>query len=144
MRIRWLVPSALVVALAACDAGSPPSRRPDARGAAHSADHLAWQGIVACADCAGIDTRLQLDEGAGITARYALVEAFLDRDGAQYFREAGRWERAGAVLVLHADGGGVRRYRIDGDGNLAPADRRGEATEATGLLAPVADASQGL
>ena len=142
LRFRWLLPSVLAAVLAACEPGSAPQRAPAAAGTL--SDHLAWQGIVACADCMGIDTRLQLDEGAGITARYELVEAFLDSEGAQYFREAGRWERTGAVLVLRADGGGVRRYRIDGDGNLAPADFHGDVSGASGLLAPVADAPQGL
>lgn len=105
---------------------------------------LVWQGLVACADCAGIDTRLRLERASDGTARYQLVEAFLDGGGAEYYREEGRWERAGRILTLRAATGGVRRYRLDGEGRLLAADRTGREAGSGGPLSPVAASDQGL
>ncbi len=120
------------------------SRGPDARSAKDTGEALVWQGVIACADCAGIDTRLRLDEGVGARAHYQLVEAFLDGPGAEYFREEGRWERSGAHLILHAQSGAVRRYRIERDGSLIATDHAGRDTGAGGLLAPAAGPRPGL
>lgn len=139
-RFCLLVPVAL---LAAC--GESPRTAASRAGTSPGMDApLAWQGLVACADCAGIDTRLRLERGAGDRARYQLVEAFLDEEGAEYFREEGRWERAGSVLTLRATGGGVRRYRIDRDGSLLAADRAGRDAGTGYALVPVPGPSQGL
>lgn len=108
---------------------------PDASADARSS--LVWQGVVACADCLGIDTRLRLEQGAAPAARYQLVEAFLDEAGAEYFREEGRWQRDGAILTLRAQAGGVRRYRIGGDGALVAIDREGREVGDGRSLAPV-------
>ena len=140
VRLRRLCLSALLGAgLAACgDAPRAPASA-DARGPGGDAQ-LAWQGVVACADCAGIDTRLRL-AGSGNDARYQLVEAFLDESGAEYFREEGQWNRVGNVLVLRASNGGVRRYRIGIDGSLLMADRSGREAA---TLAPVPGPPPGL
>lgn len=133
---RWIcLGAALGAALAGCGDASraPGAPSPDAGGGTH----LVWQGVIACADCAGIDTRLRLDQGA--QPHYQLIEAFLDGPGAEYFREEGRWERTGAQLVLHAQAGGVRRYRIGRDGSLVATDHAGREG-AGGMLAPVTGA----
>jgi hypothetical protein len=88
---------------------------------------LSWQGVLACADCDGIDTRLRLQRGNGVVAQYELVEAYLDGEGAEYFHEGRRWRRDGRILRLQATSGGERLYAIDGTGNLVIVDRRGHA-----------------
>lgn len=129
---------ALAVALAACDGAESPASQdvPDAM--------LVWQGIAACADCAGIDTRLRLDDGPAGRGRYELVEAYLDEGGAEYYHEEGRWSRAGRILTLRATGGGVRRYRLDRDDRLRAVDRAGRDAGSAAPLLPVAGARQGL
>lgn len=123
----------LLLALAACgDAARVPGTDPGDAAAAP----LVWQGLVACADCAGIDTRLRLEPGAGGAGRYQLIEAFLEGGGAEYYREEGRWNRDGGILTLRAATGGVRVYRVDGAGRLLPADHSGRATAAGGPLLP--------
>lgn len=139
---RRSLPCLVAALLCACgDASRAPARAPDAFG---TDEVLVWQGVVACADCAGIDTRLRLQRGRGTAAQYQLVEAFLDDAGAEYFREEGRWEREGAILTLHAQAGGVRRYRIEGDGALVAVDRAGEEAGEGSSLAPVPGATPGM
>jgi len=129
----------LALALAACGDGSRsagPARAP----ADFPADaQLAWQGLLACADCRGIDTRLRLLR-AGDATRYELVEAFIADDGTEYFREEGRWSREGRVLRLQADAGGERLYALDADGSLHVIDRLGHEAGSGRLLEPVAGA----
>lgn len=132
--------------LAACgDAPRAPARAP-ADAFTDTGPSLVWQGVVACADCAGIDTRLRLQQGVGPATRYQLVEAYLDEAGNEYFREEGRWERQGAILLLRAQAGGVRRYRIDAGGALVPVDRKGLDAGDGRVLAPVpgAESSPGM
>jgi uncharacterized lipoprotein NlpE involved in copper resistance len=139
---RSLACCAVVALSCACgDAPRAPARAPDASG---TDAVLAWQGVVACADCEGIDTRLRLQRGVGAGAQYQLVEAFLDGSGAEYFREEGRWERRGAILTLRAQAGGVRRYRIEGDGALVAVDRAGNAAGEGPGLVPVPGAMPGM
>jgi hypothetical protein len=98
---------------------------------------LAWQGVLACADCGGIDMRLHLYRGNGAAAKYELVEAFLVGDGAEYFHEEGRWRRDGRILRLQASAGGERLYAIDPDGNLIVIDRQGRIADDAHVLSPV-------
>ena len=130
-----LLPLLAALVLAACtgkDANAPAStarfESPDAE--------LSWQGVLACADCDGIDTRLRLQRGNGVVAQYELVEAFLDGEGAEYFHEEGRWRRDGRLLRLQANAGGERLYAIDGTGNLVVVDRRGHAAGPGRVLTP--------
>ncbi len=132
---RWFLPLFAAMTLAACgDAGTPRDattarfENPDAE--------LRWQGVLACADCDGIDTRLRLQRGNGVVAQYELVEAYLDGEGAEYFHEAGRWRRDGRLLRLQATSGGERLYEIDGTGNLVVVDRLGHAAGPNRVLAP--------
>lgn len=117
---------------ATSDAGTP---RFDGRS-----QELAWQGVVDCADCDGIDTRLRLHRGNGVVAQYELVEAFLVGEGAEYFHEEGRWRRDGGVLRLQASAGGERRYAIDAEGNLVVIDRDGRLAGDGHVLSPVGQA----
>jgi hypothetical protein len=98
---------------------------------------LAWQGVLACADCDGIDTRLRLQHGNGVVAQYQLVEAFRVGQGAEYFQESGRWRRDGRLLRLTPSQGGERLYVVDGAGNLVVVDHRGHAAGAGRVLSPV-------
>ena len=98
---------------------------------------LAWQGLLACADCDGIDTHLVLDRGV-IPPRYELMETFLFDDDGERFREQGRWRREGQLLRLSADGGGQRVYAIEADGRLSLRGANGNAPpDGARLLEPV-------
>lgn len=135
-----LVPLAFAWALAGC---ADPPRAPgqaDTSPDVPADAQLAWQGLLACADCGGIDTRLRLLR-AGHATRYELVEAFLAEEGdVETFREEGHWLREGRLLRLRPDAGGERLYAIDTAGNLRVVDRRGRDAGAGRQLAPVAGA----
>ena len=125
----------LALALAACGdvgTGHAPRGRPGTVD-----EDAAWQGVLACADCDGIDTRLRLQRGNGVVSQYELVEAYLDGEGAEYFREQGRWRRDGRMLRLQPDTGGERLYAVDTAGNLVVVDRRGHAAGPGRTLSPV-------
>ena len=109
-----LLPLLAAAVLAGCSDGGAQRDAPTARFESPDAE-LSWQGVLACADCDGIDTRLRLQRGNGVVAQYELVEAYLDGEGAEYFHEAGRWRRDGRILRLQATSGGERLYAIDGD-----------------------------
>lgn len=130
---------ALAFALAGCGDDAPRPAADAPPGFATDAPaQLAWQGVLACADCEGIDTRLTL-ERADQASRYLLLETFLADDGGELFREQGHWRREGALLRLQSDAGGLRVYAIEADGRLSPRDRRGREVQAgeARLLAPV-------
>lgn len=136
-RHRWLLLAALV--LAAC--GEAPQGNPDAGSSsppfAATSMQQAWQGLLACADCDGIDTRLVLDRSS-TPARYELQETFLVDGGGEHFREQGQWRRDGRWLRLQADDGGQRVYAIEADGWLSMRDAGRSGTAGAGrLLAPV-------
>lgn len=128
---------------AGCGDGPGTDRHAGARPAPHlppfagDARQLAWQGLLACADCDGIDTRLLLlREGE---PRYELVETYLAEDGGARFVERGRWVREGRLLRLQAEGAGERVFAIEGDGQLSLRDADGNASPGPGrLLEPVA------
>ena len=83
---------ALVLApvfLAGCQRGpSPAASRmlPADTGAS-----IEWQGRRACADCAGIATRLVLQQGDD-RKDYELTETYFTRGGDTRFSEHGRWQ----------------------------------------------------
>ena len=107
-RLRsFLLPLLAAAVLAGCSDGGAQRDAPTARFESPDAE-LSWQGVLACADCDGIDTRLRLQRGNGVVAQYELVEAYLDGEGAEYFHEAGRWRRDGRILRLQATSGGER------------------------------------
>lgn len=134
-----LLPWLLALALAGCG-DAPPERAVELPPpfATDAPGQLAWHGLLACADCDGIDTRLTLDRADG-QPRYLLLETFLAEDGGERFREQGRWRREGRLLRLQSDAGGERVYAIEADGRLSARDHRGRATGAgdARLLAPI-------
>ncbi len=113
---------------------------------AGSTGQLAWEGVLACADCEGIEVRLVLDRegadpilGAGNAhPRYELLETFLADDGGERYREQGQWQREGLLLRLEADAGGERVFAIEPDGQLSLRDGNGgEPAGPARLLVPV-------
>ena len=140
-RHRWFVmfaPLVAALALGGCgDANRTSGAQTTVPGFDSPVEELAWEGTVACSDCDGIQTQLRLQRGNGVVAQYELQEAFLDGEGAEYFREEGRWRRDGRVLHLQPSVGGERLYAIDGAGNLVAIDRRGHAAGPGRTLTPV-------
>jgi len=138
IRHRWSILLLPLLALAGCGGESKSQAGAQTAPGFDSPDaELSWQGVLACADCDGIDTRLRLSRGNGVVSQYELVEAFLDGEDAEYFREAGRWRRDGRILRLQATSGGERLYAIDGAGNLVVVNRAGLAAGPDRVLSPV-------
>jgi hypothetical protein len=104
-----------------------------------SAPSIEWQGRRACVDCAGIATRLVLQQGDG-RQEYQLTETFLSTGGETRFAEHGRWRRQAALLELRGDTGSRRAYALLPDGRLQPSDRHGAplSMDEDTLLVPVA------
>ena len=97
---------------------------------------MQWRGLLACADCGGIDTQLQLQRADA--PRYELVELFLVRGGVERFQERGLWSREGQFLRLQADDGAERVFAIEADGRLSVRERDGDLPAGPPrLLAPV-------
>jgi uncharacterized lipoprotein NlpE involved in copper resistance len=144
---RWstaIILSALL-ALAACsrtdtgtgaDTGAAPTTAPaaptgDTPDAGQQTLDLTWQGVLPCADCDGIQTRLRLlSDGQG--RRYELQEAFLAGDGGEVFEGQGAWAEESAVLddqptvVYRLDKQGVGLwFALQPDGALEMLDGQG-------------------
>lgn len=135
-RLAWPLCLSLAVA-AGCDGGAPSSPQPSPPPlAADPSTTLQWRGLLACADCDGIDMQLRLEGAAA--ARYELVELFLVRDGEERFLERGHWAREGRFLRLRADDGAERVFAIEADGRLSVRDPDGAMPQgAPGLLEPL-------
>ena len=117
----------LALALAACTQAPAP---PPSSGSAlplpqlESDGAIEWQGVLPCADCDGIETRLLL-ERVGDSRPFTLTETFLAADGDVRFVESGQWRREGALIRLQ--GQAVPRvYVLLQDLHLAPGDSRGQ------------------
>ncbi|HEX5693433.1 MAG TPA: copper resistance protein NlpE N-terminal domain-containing protein, partial [Arenimonas sp.] len=96
---RWIkclfVPALL--ALAACgqdappgDGAADPAATPDTAAPADGDSERAWLGVLPCADCDGIQTRLVLRAEAGVR-RYVLEETYLGAEGDNAFIQEGEW-----------------------------------------------------
>lgn len=120
-RLAWPLYLSLAAA-AGCD-GDAPSAPPPPPLATDPSATLEWRGLLACADCDGIDMRLQLADADA--ARYQLVELFLAGGGEERFLERGHWQREGRFLRLRADDGAERVFAIEADGRLSVRDRDG-------------------
>lgn len=128
LRIAMLL---LAAALAGCQSnpGAPGSETSETRAAqpvdAHnSRDSLDWAGtyagVLPCADCPGIETRLVL-HGDG---RFELSTRYLDRQvAAQTGGGRFTWNSAGSTITLDAAGRG-QQFRV-GEGRLLQLDRDG-------------------
>lgn len=112
---------AALLALAGCgrnDTGTDPAATAppapasgDATAPATSVGDSTWQGVLPCADCDGIQTRLRLvadDQGR----RYELQETYLAQDGGEVFEGQGAWTEETAVL----GGQATVVYRLDLEG----------------------------
>ena len=93
-----------------------------------------WLGVLPCADCDGIQTRLQLRRAGG-RQTYALEETYLGADGEAVFTQAGQWVRDDGdegVFRLDPESPASRRYALRPDGSLDQLDRRGEPLQPEG------------
>ncbi len=88
------------------------------------AGRIEWQGLLACADCRAIDTRLQLQRD-GDNRDYLLTEVFMAQDGAARFVERGQWQQQSDLLRLQGVDGGRRVYVLLRDGRLQQRDWHG-------------------
>ena len=139
---------ALALALTACTArkdgeGASPGAKPDA---AHSSrNSLDWagvyEGVLPCADCPGIQTRLTLSRDES----YELSTVYLDRDKApRIVRGRFSWQPSGNAITLDAEGGG--KQFLVGEGRIAMVEAGGAPAwpqpdrQVLQLVAPVADA----
>lgn len=122
---RTVLPSAiaLVVALAGCGRDD----RPSAGGPSPLAGDgsVEWQGVLPCADCDAIETRLRIDRD-GDAATYRLDERFVAIDGALTFSEDGDWRMVDGVLALEGREGARRHFAVLADGRLRPGDADGD------------------
>lgn len=147
---RWLTACLLaaLLALAGCgrndaDTGTATTAPPapasgDAPSPSASSLDATWQGVLPCADCDGIQTRLRLvadDQGR----RYELQETYLSRDGGEVFEGQGTWNEETAVLddqptvVYRLDTQGASRwFALQPDGALEMLDGQ-ERPTADGL-----------
>lgn len=126
MNLR-LLPASLVLLglLSACQAPVPGhSAAPVLPPGSGKAGRIEWQGRLACADCRGIDTRLQLQRD-GDNRDYLLTEVFMANDGAARFVERGQWRQQRDLLRLHGADGGRRVYALLQDGRLQQRDWHG-------------------
>ncbi|MBW8311523.1 MAG: copper resistance protein NlpE N-terminal domain-containing protein [Rhizobium sp.] len=71
----------------------------------------AWLGVLPCADCDGIQTRLQLHGDDG-ERRYELEETYLGAAGDNVFVTEGDWVQE----TLRGDGAEATVYRLDPQG----------------------------
>ncbi len=142
---RWFAAALGLLLLAGCSRSAPD---PDAGGnraptapsaqAGESSDaamDATWQGVLPCADCDGIQTRLRLvadDQGR----RFELQESYLSGDGAELFEGQGEWAEENSVIdgessvVYRLDINGASRWyslKPDGALEMLDADKRASA-----------------
>jgi len=116
----WL----LVFWVAGCGRGTAPATT---MGQALPANgRIEWQGLLACADCDGIQTQLSLLRNGDLRS-YILTETYLAEDGDARFVDAGHWQRDGDLLRLRGDAGAIHVYAVLADGRLQPRDSQGRA-----------------
>ncbi len=119
MRTMHLFLFSLALALAACMPRQPADRAPASADPAHnSRNSLDWagvyEGVLPCADCPGIRTRLTLRQDG----TYELSRLYIDRDREP--RLAGgrfTWQPSDNAIALEAGHGG-QRFAV-GEGRLA-------------------------
>jgi len=147
-RLATLLLLAAMLALAACDGGdrgdrgdapaqadAEPAPADDAPLPADDDFERTWLGVLPCADCDGIQTRLRLERD-GERQTYALEETYLGAEGEAVFAQEGRWVQEdtadGASYRLDPGTPGARRYLLRGDGALDQLDGRGRLLDAGG------------
>ena len=113
---------ALTAALVACmpRAEAPPDAAHNSRNALDWAG--AYEGIMPCADCPGIKTRLTLQPDG----RYELSTQYLERQVApQTARGQFSWNAAGSAITLDAAGHG-QQFQV-GEGRLLQLNQDGSS-----------------
>jgi uncharacterized lipoprotein NlpE involved in copper resistance len=118
---RTLVPMALAASLLALGGCSAPSDGATARNpdpAHNSRNAVDWagtyQGVLPCADCPGIRTRLVLQPDG----RFELSTQYIDRQAAPQVRTGHiQWNEAGNTITLPASGERAPQFRV-GEGRL--------------------------
>jgi uncharacterized lipoprotein NlpE involved in copper resistance/heat shock protein HslJ len=108
----------------AAGGAGPLARPPDAHSSRDSLDWAGtYAGVLPCADCPGIETRLRLEADGS----YELTSRYQDRQMAP-LSASGRfaWNAAGSAIALEAKGGGMkfavgenRLVLLDRDGTVA-------------------------
>ena len=96
-------------AASAADGGPVPAE--PAAPAGDETFETAWLGVLPCADCDGIQTRLQLHE-EGNERRYELEETYLGAPGGNVFVSEGDWVEE----TRRGDGEPATLYRLDPQG----------------------------
>lgn len=108
------------LALVACGRDAPPQAEagPETSGAPSDAApalggdaERTWLGVLPCADCDGIQTRLVLRDEDG-ARRYLLEETYLGADGENVFVQEGEWSEETTAL----EGVDTTVYRLDPEG----------------------------
>ncbi|WP_160170694.1 copper resistance protein NlpE N-terminal domain-containing protein [Luteimonas huabeiensis] len=100
-------------------------------------ERMAWQGLQACADCAGIETELVLERMDG-TRSFRLTETYLTDLGATPFVDSGGWRVDASLIRLEGEGGSERAYAVLDDGRLQSRDAGGGALPGGGhVLQPI-------
>ncbi|GAA4854581.1 hypothetical protein GCM10023332_02590 [Luteimonas vadosa] len=118
-----MLPLVAACLLSACEpAPEPPSPALPQLGQADG--RVQWRGLLACADCDGIEALLVL-ERQGDVHRYDLVETFLAGPEGARFAESGQWRLEDGMLRLQGERGALRLYALLPDGRLQPRDGRG-------------------
>jgi uncharacterized lipoprotein NlpE involved in copper resistance len=116
---------ALAASLAACAprADAPAAKAPDMHNSRNSLDWAgAYEGVLPCADCPGIRTRLVLQPDG----QFELGTQSLDRQTApQTTRGRFSWDVAGSTITLDGAGQG-QQFRV-GEGRLLQLNRDGSA-----------------
>lgn len=131
-RPHRLLPLSLAALLAAC---GPADRQDDSgdapAGTAVPADtgdfDRQWFGVLPCADCDGIQTRLRLLR-EGDERHFELEERYLGGELVPSFSQQGTWQEGGEaghrLYVLDPDGAGLRLLLLE-DGSLELLDAEG-------------------
>jgi uncharacterized lipoprotein NlpE involved in copper resistance len=116
---------ALAASLGACAprADAPAAKAPDMHNSRNSLDWAgAYEGVLPCADCPGIKTRLVLSADG----QFELSTQYLDRQLApQTARGRFSWNGSGSSIALDAAGGG-QQFQV-GEGRLLQLNRDGSA-----------------
>jgi uncharacterized lipoprotein NlpE involved in copper resistance len=115
---------AAAIGLAGCmPRNEPAAKAPDMHNSRNALDWAGtYEGVLPCADCPGIKTRLVLAADGG----FELSTQALDRQGApQTSRGRFSWNAAGSDIQLDAAGSG-QQFRV-GEGRLLQFDRDGTA-----------------
>jgi uncharacterized lipoprotein NlpE involved in copper resistance len=122
---RLCLTVALAASLGACAPGAdtPAAKAPDMHNSRNSLDWAgSYEGVLPCADCPGIRTRLVL-HGDG---RFELSTQYLERQlAAQTASGRFTWNSMGSSITLDAAGSG-QQFQV-GEGRLLQLNRDGSA-----------------